>query len=400
MPNLPTSRDALYEVGRTATIAHTITAEDVQKFAELTGDDNPLHVSREFAEKTSFKGVVAHGMLSASFISTIIGKKLPGEGALWLSQNLEFLLPVRIGDTLEIAGTVTAFSPSQRILDLQIQITNQHRQTVLTGTSRVKVLETEEAAPQTSSATAAKVALVTGASRGIGAATARRLARDGYAVIINYRSDAESAERLVADIAQDQGNAFACQADLLDTAALDRMLRTARERFGPITALVNNASGKIVNRAFAETTNEDLAHEMEMHYFTPLRIIQRVLPDFLATGRGAVVNVGSIYADATPPPQLLGYAAAKAALASATRSLAVEHGPRGIRFNTVAPGMTDTRLISEVPEKARLLSKMQTPLRRLAAPEDVANSIAFLLSEDAAHITGETLRVCGGLVML
>jgi len=307
---------------------------------------------------------------------------------------------VRIGDTLEIAGTVTAFSPSQRILDLQIQITNQHRQTVLTGTSRVKVLETEEAAPQTSSATAAKVALVTGASRGIGAATARRLARDGYAVIINYRSDAESAERLVADIAQDQGNAFACQADLLDTAALDRMLRTARERFGPITALVNNASGKIVNRAFAETTNEDLAREMEMHYFAPLRIIQRVLPDFLAAGRGAVVNVGSIYADATPPPQLLGYAAAKAALASATRSLAVEHGPRGIRFNTVAPGMTDTRLISEVPEKARLLSKMQTPLRRLAAPEDVANSVAFLLSDDAAHITGETLRVCGGLVML
>ena len=155
-----------------------------------------------------------------------------------------------------------------------------------------------------------------------------------------------------------------------------------------------------MNRPFAETTSEDLAREMAMHYFAPLRAIQRVLPDFLAAGGGAVVNVGSIYADATPPPQLLGYAAAKAALVSATRSLAVEHGPRGIRFNTVAPGMTDTRLISEVPEKARLLSKMQTPLRRLATPEDVANSIAFLLSDDAAHITGETLRVCGGLVML
>jgi len=400
MPSLPTSRDALFEVGRTATIAHTITGEDVQKFADLTGDDNPLHVSREFAEKTSFKGVVAHGMLSASFISTIIGKKLPGDGALWLSQNLEFLLPVRIGDTLEITGTVTAFSASQRILDLQIQIVNQHRQTVLTGASRVKVLESEEPAPAASSAAGAKVALVTGASRGIGAATARRLARDGFAVIVNFRTDAASAEQLAAEIIQEKGAALACQADLLDERAVDRLLRTARERFGPITAVVNNASGKIVNRPFAETTGEDLAREMEMHYFAPLRVIRGVLPDFLAAGRGAVVNVGSIYADATPPPQLLGYAAAKAALASATRSLAVEHGPRGVRFNTVAPGMTDTRLISEVPEKARLLSKMQTPLRRLATPEDVANTIAFLLSDDAAHITGETLRICGGSVML
>lgn len=400
MPSLPTSRDALLEVGRTATITHTITAEDVQKFADLTGDDNPLHVSREFAEKTSFKGVVAHGMLSASFISTIIGKKLPGDGALWLSQNLEFLLPVRIGDTLEITGTVTAFSASQRILDLQIQIVNQHRQTVLTGASRVKVLESEEPAPAASSASSARVALITGASRGIGAATARRLARDGFGVIVNFRTDTASAEQLVAEIVQEKGTAIACQADLLDERAVDRLLRTARERFGPITAVVNNASGKIVNRPFAETMGEDLAREMEMHYFAPLRVIRGVLPDLLAAGRGAVVNVGSIYADATPPPQLLGYAAAKAALASATRSLAVEHGPRGIRFNTVAPGMTDTRLISEVPEKARLLSKMQTPLRRLATPEDVANTIAFLLSDDAAHITGETLRVCGGSVML
>jgi len=390
----------VYSVGQSATITHTITTEDVQKFADLTGDDNPLHVSREFAEKTSFKGVVAHGMLSASFISTIIGKKLPGEGALWLAQNLEFLLPVRIGDTLEITAAVTAFSPGQRILDLQIQIVNQYRQAVLTGTSRVKLLETAGPVSAADALPAGKVAVVTGASRGIGAATARRLARDGYAVVVNYRSDAAGAAGVVDSILEQSGEALAWPADLTDGEALDRMLHAAGERFGPITALVNNASGKIVSRPFAATTREDLALEMELHYFAPLRTIQRVLPDFAAAGHGAVVNVGSIYADGTPPPHLLGYAAAKAALASATRSLAVEYGPRGFRFNTVAPGMTDTRLISEVPEKARLLHKMQTPLRRLATPEDIANTIAFLLSDDAAHLTGETLRVCGGLVML
>lgn len=395
---MPANR--VFVVGETAKIVHTITAEDISKFVELTGDDNPLHVSREFAEKTSFKGIVAHGMLGASFISTIVGKKLPGEGALWLSQNIEFLLPVRIGDTLEIMGTVTGFHPGQRILDLQIQIVNQYRQTVLTGTSRVKVLEVEAPAASAAALAGQKVALVTGASRGIGAATARRLARDGYAVVVNYRADADGAALVVNAIREHSGSAVALPADLTDERALDGLVRAAEERFGPITALVNNASGKIVSRQFAEVTRGELAHELELHYFAPLRLIQRVLPSFAAAGRGTVVNVGSIYADATPPSQLLAYASAKAALASATRSLAVEHGPRGFRFNVVAPGMTDTRLISEVPEKSRILGKMQTPLRRLAAPEDVANAIAFLLSDDAAHITGETLRVCGGLVML
>jgi 3-oxoacyl-[acyl-carrier protein] reductase len=389
-----------FAVGETATIVHTITADDITKFVELTGDDNPLHVSREYAERTSFKGIVAHGMLGASFVSTIIGKKLPGEGALWLSQSLEFLLPVRIGDTLEITGTVTGFHAGQRILDLQIQIVNQYRQTVLTGTSRVKLLEVETPSATAAVSTAQKVALVTGASRGIGAATARRLARDGYAVVVNFRADAEGAALVVDEIRKQSGTAIALAADLADERALDRLVRDAENQLGAITALVNNASGKIVASPFTEIRREDLAHQMELHYFAPLRLIQRVLPGFAAAGRGAVVNVGSIYADATPPGQLLAYTSAKAALASATRSLAVEHGPKGFRFNVVAPGMTETRLISEVPEKARILSKMQTPLRRLATPEDVANAIAFLLSDEAAHITGETLRVCGGTVML
>ena len=92
------------QVGDTAEFRHTVTKEDVLKFANLTGDDNALHVDPEFAAKTSFKGVVAHGMLGASFISTVIGKYLPGNGSLWISQNFEFLLPTRIGDTLTISA--------------------------------------------------------------------------------------------------------------------------------------------------------------------------------------------------------------------------------------------------------------------------------------------------------
>ena len=137
-----------FQVGDKAEIKHTITAEDIRKFVDLTGDDNPLHVDPAYAEKTSFKGVVAHGMLSASFISTIIGKHLPGEGALWVSQSFNFLLPVRIGDELTIVAEIVDKKDKGNRLFLRTEIKNQHKQVILNGESQVKVLETQE--PKTS----------------------------------------------------------------------------------------------------------------------------------------------------------------------------------------------------------------------------------------------------------
>ena len=120
-------------VGDSRSIVKKITVEDVRKFVEMTGDDNPLHIDRAFAESTSFKDVVVHGMLGASFISTVIGTKLPGPGALWVSQNMEFLLPVRLGDELTITCTVLRKHEKERLLELETVITNQARQKVLSG---------------------------------------------------------------------------------------------------------------------------------------------------------------------------------------------------------------------------------------------------------------------------
>ena len=106
--------DGAWAVGAIAEFEHVLTAEDIRRFVDMTGDDNPLHVDRAYAERTSFKGIVAHGMLTASFLSTIVGKHLPGRGALWMSQSVEFLLPVRVGDRLRIRAEVTAVQVSQR----------------------------------------------------------------------------------------------------------------------------------------------------------------------------------------------------------------------------------------------------------------------------------------------
>ncbi len=128
-------------VGQKESLRHKVTQADIEKFVDLSGDDNKLHVNKEFAAKTSFKKPVVHGMIGASFISTIIGTKIPGDGALWFSQTLEFLLPVRIGDEINVIAEVTKKIDRDRTIELNIEIQNQNRQVVTRGISKVKVLQ-------------------------------------------------------------------------------------------------------------------------------------------------------------------------------------------------------------------------------------------------------------------
>ena len=129
------------KIGDTAEIVHKITSDDVSKFVELTGDDNKLHINEDYASQTSFKKTVVHGMLGASFISTIIGTKLPGDGALWFSQSIEFLLPVRVGDIITIQAKVVKKIDRTKTIELSTDIFNQHKQKVTSGFSKVKVVE-------------------------------------------------------------------------------------------------------------------------------------------------------------------------------------------------------------------------------------------------------------------
>lgn len=386
-------------VGQTAELKHHITWDDVKRFADLTGDDNPLHLDPAYAARTRFQDAVAHGMLSASFVSTIIGRHLPGPGSLWLSQSFEFAAPVRVGDEITIRAVVSAKNESLRLLTIDCEVLNQHGQTVIKGSGQVQVLETEEAVP-TAAAASQRVAIVTGANRGIGAAVARRLAADGCAVVVNYRSDAAAAARLVREIEDAGGRAIACEGDVLDAKAIRRLVETARAAFGDPSVLVNNATAPLHPKPFEETTDDDLLHNLDINYLAPLRLIRELLPGFRRLGGGSVVSIGTVTTDGAPPKNMFAYTASKAAIITATRCLAVEFGHEGIRFNAVSPGFTNTRLVAGLSDRARLLTKAQTPLGKLAEPAEIAAAVAFLASPDASHITGETLRVNGGFVML
>jgi 3-oxoacyl-[acyl-carrier protein] reductase len=388
-------------IGDKETLSHIITKDDMDKFVQLTGDDNKLHVDAQFAGKTQFKKPVVHGMLGASFISTVIGTKLPGDGALWFSQTLEFLLPVRLGDQLTILAEVIKKNDKEQIIELKTEIYNQNRQIVTKGVAKVKVIEQEPETilEATQKDTQPLVAMVIGGTGGIGKAACLQLAQDGFKVIIHYNQNKQAAENIKTEIEAHGGNAIVLQADIFKEQDIKEMISKSMRAFGRIDVLVNCAATVIPNIKFQDLVWEDYQKQIELNIKSTFTIIKEIVPLMINNQYGKIINVGSLAVD-KPNADWSHYITAKAALTGFTKSLAFELAPKGIRINMVTPGMLSTELTADIPEKIKLLTAAQTPLRRLAMAKDVANTISFLASDKSDFLTGENIRLNGGQVMI
>jgi len=238
-----------------------------------------------------------------------------------------------------------------------------------------------------------KVAIVTGGSRGIGAAIARRLAGEGAQVALFYRSNAEAADATVRAIEAAGGQAAAFKADVADEVAVRLAVREVATRFGRVDALVNNA-GIFEAEPVGEISRESFHRQFAVNAWSVLASTQAALDHFPAAG-GAIVNVSSSLA-VRPEPQTVSYSASKAAVDSLTLGCAIELGARGIRVNAVAPAITRTDMTADIPAEQLREETRLTPLGRLAEPGDIADVVAFLCSDDARWITGRSLLVDGG----
>jgi 3-oxoacyl-[acyl-carrier protein] reductase len=389
---------AAIRVGDKATLSRTVTEQDLAAFAAASGDYNPLHMEAEFAQQTSFQRRVAHGMLVASYVSTLVGMHLPGPGALWTQQSFRWIAPVFIGDTLEITLEVTHKSEGTRTLALSVAARNQNGAKVMEGEGSAVMLERRQ--DNSDRPIAERLALVSGGARGIGAAAAKALAEAGAAVVVNYRQSTAAAEELCDRIQSNGGRALPIQADVTEPGSVERMLARASEHFGQaVDIVVNNAGAALVAKPFLDLRWEDIERQMGAHVRGAFNCIQAALPGMLAQNSGRIVNIGSTQAWNAPPAQWTAFVMAKTALNGLTRSLAAELGPSGIRVNMVSPGMAETDFIATVPERLRKVHAMQTPLRRLTSPADVARAIVFLCSQGGDFITGADLPVCGGSAM-
>lgn len=389
------------QVGETESIVRKITEVDIKRFVEMTGDDNPLHVDRRYAETTPFKDIVVHGMLGASFISTIIGTKLPGEGALWMSQSFDFLLPVRLGDELTISCTVLKKIDRDRVLELEAKIVNQNRARVLAGTGKVKLLEVREPLSKDQQGSERKkVAIVTGGAGGIGRAISKRLAQDGFSVVVNYLGSEERARRTVEEIVAESGKAIAVQGDVSSEEGARKVVETCLKTFGTVSLIVNNASPKINPGALDQLEWSHIQKHLDVQCKSAFLLAKQAVPFMKEQKFGKIINISSQVLDGVPTPHWTSYAMGKSALSTLSKYLAMELGPLGIQVNCVSPGMTDTALVGDIPERTRMVIARQTPMRRLGSPEDVAGAVSYLASSDADFIAGETIRVNGGQVMI
>ncbi len=393
------SKYAAIKIGDKAKLSHTITQLDVEHFIELTGDDNKLHIDPVYAETTVFKKPVAHGMLGASFISTVIGTKLPGDGALWFAQNLEFLLPVRVGDTITVIAEVQNKYDRDKIVELKTDIFNQHKQIVTTGVAKVKIIEPQPTTEPRGGAGQGRAALIIGATGGIGQAICRQLAEDGFDIAIHYHTNKQAATRMRDTLMTLGSRCVTCSADITDEHQTAIMVEHVSRKLDGLTLLVNCATIKIPTIRFASLDWQDVQSHIDTNVRGMFNLAKHVVPIFETRKYGKIITF-TTQAIETPSAGWLPYITAKAALQGFSRALAVEVAPKGITVNMISPGMTDTELIADIPEKNRLLVASKAPLRRLASPGDIAGVVSFLASSKADYLTGETIRVNGGQVML
>lgn len=241
-----------------------------------------------------------------------------------------------------------------------------------------------------------KVAIVTGSSRGIGAATAQRLASDGATVVVNYVASADKARAVVEQIEHGGGRAIAVAADMGDWSQAQRLVERTMHEFGSLDILVNNAVQTVGREPLADITEEFTRRQFAVNVLGPIAAIQAAAP-LLPPEGGRIINISSCVT-VYPLPWSTVYVATKAGLEAATRALAAELGPRNITVNAIGVGFTATDLIGTNTQEQDDALIARTPLGRIGQPADIADAVALLASSDARWITGQLVLATGGIV--
>lgn len=394
--------------GDTFELDHLFTQEDVWQFAAVSGDYSPLHVDPDYAAGTEFGHCVVHGLLLASLFSNLVGMRIPGKHALYLGQDLTFRRPVRVGEAVRASAKVLSKAESTRSIVLTTEIRTADGKLAVSGTAKVKVRDSAASAAMVAAhaetpinhAANNRVALVTGASRGIGAEIAYTLSQRGIAVAVNYFQSEDRAHEVVTRIRAAGGQAMVVRADVRESTDIVSALAQIAGELGEPTIAINAATGELEQKLASELRWTDFQHHLDYQVKAVVEVARGIYPFMKRAGGGSIVNLLSQVTADVPAPRMAGYVTAKYALLGLSKALAIEWADDRIRVNMVSPGLVQTELTQHYPERVFKMEAARTPLKRLATPQDVAHSVAFLISDEASYLTGINLFVTGGQVML
>ena len=242
-----------------------------------------------------------------------------------------------------------------------------------------------------------KTAIVTGASRGIGAACAAELARSGFSVAVNYRVNKSAAESVVNAVSAAGGQAFAVKADVSAPEEVTAMFEAVKERFGSVSLLVNNAGISHIG-LLQDMTDGEIRRQLEVNLMGAIVCSREAARQMIPRKSGSIINIASMWGEVGASCEAV-YSACKAGIIGFTKALAKELGPSGIRVNCVSPGVIRTDMNSELTADTLRELEEETPLLRIGSPEDVAKAVAFLAKEESSFITGQVLPVNGGITV-
>ncbi len=244
-----------------------------------------------------------------------------------------------------------------------------------------------------------RVALVTGASRGIGAATARLLAAQGAAVGVNYANNREAGQSVVDQITEAGGRAVLVQADVTVPEQVQQMIDTVRSEFGEIDTAVLNAGMNFPVKPFVESQWADFERKLVGEVKSAFHLCQALVPSMIQNHKGSIVVISSTLSRHSDMG-FIPHCTTKSGLDAFVRSLATELGPEGVRVNTIAPGLTDTDATSFIPEDVKTAMGNALPMRRIATPDDIAGAVLMMVSDYAGYVTGSYTPVAGGGLMI
>ena len=382
--------------GTSASIRHRVTDADLNATAELTGDCNPIHCDIDAARQFGQSRRVAHGVFLLGLISRLIGTRLPGPGSIWFGSEIEFLAPVHTGDEVEAVVSVQHVSQATNVVVLDVKMLRLPDKTVLKGKAKV-ILPMRASARERPMEFKEMTAVVTGGTRGIGEAIARKLAANGTKVIVNFKQDDARAEQMTSEIGSSGGTVHAIKADISVAGEVQKLYEKSVAMFGKIDVIVNNATPTIRRKSLLETQPEEFTEYFNTYVMGAFELVRLALPGMRERKFGRVINILTS-ALSEVPPKMGAYITAKSALHGLSRAMAVEFGPWGINVNMVSPSTVIGHHTDDLGVGAQELIARKVPLRRLCEPEEVADLVLFLVSRSSSYIAGANIPVTGGML--